>query len=162
MSHSTEVRLAEALKPVEAPSELWNRVDAALPANSDAPRWPRFAMAAALAALMSGGVLYLRAQQQPLGEMAPATFASSAIALHTHPDASPAADYAVQRYVVAGQPVTVVSLVDKSATGPKQVRAATTDAGPFAISEWRAGGRRWAVVSDRAAHKQACTVCHRA
>jgi hypothetical protein len=144
--------LSSALAPVQAPDELWARVDAALP-HSRTSSWRGFAMAAALAALMSGGVLYLRAQSNP------SSFSATAASLHQHREGS-SGFYAVQRHTVEGQPVTIVSVADGSSTTSKQIR--TTEADGLAISEWTSKGRRWAMISTKATHKQACSVCHRA
>lgn len=153
MHHSIESKLAAALAPVEAPGELWSRVDSALVAS---PRktsaWPAVLMAAAAAALMSGGVLYLRAQS------AAATFPQAALELHQDPRAGAGA-YAVQRYEVDGQPVTIVSVSAAAATGRKHIE--TSEAGAYAVSEWTSGGRHWAMVSTKAVHRHACSVCHR-
>ena len=163
MSQSLEGRLASALKPVQAPTELWSRVESAVPgrAPTSSRQWPRFVMAAALAALMSGGVLYLRAQQQPGGLPSLDSLGASALALHRLPDSTPEPAYAVQRYRIEGVPVTLVSMADPSAIGPSRILS--IDASPLTVSEWGAGGRRWALVSDPTTrNKQACTVCHRA
>jgi hypothetical protein len=153
MPPKIQINLASALAPVKAPDELWARVDAALP-HSRTSSWRGFAMAAALAALMSGGVLYLRAQSYS------SSFAATAASLHQHREGN-TSFYAVQRHTVDGQPVTIVSVADDTGSATsKLIRTAEIDG--LAISEWTRQGRRWAMVSPRAAHKQACSVCHRA
>src|SRR6187399_2554614 len=104
MPPKIQINLASALAPVKAPDELWARVDAALP-HSRTSSWRGFAMAAALAALMSGGVLYLRAQSYS------SSFAATAANLHQHREGN-SGFYAVQRHTVDGQPVTIVSVAD--------------------------------------------------
>jgi hypothetical protein len=111
-------------------------------------------MAAVLAALMSGGVLYLRAQATT------PTFQAAALDFHQHP--RPTGFYAVQRYEVAGGPVTVISVSAPKAPPAASKMIRTSEIGPYAISEWSSQGRRWAMVSPRATHRQACSVCHRA
>jgi hypothetical protein len=169
MPESLESRLAGALAPAQAPRELWARVNAALPPfepRTGVARWPRLAMAAAIAALMTGGVLYVRAaahQQESAGNYSPLT--TEAIRIHRqHNDGEkPAASsYAIQRQFVDNQPVTILSVAAISAAppGPKQVR--TTTMGALAVSEWNSGGRRWAMVSAQTVHRQACAICHHA
>ena len=161
MPRTLENKLTAALAPTQAPDELWARVDAALsnPSRSGPP-WPRLAMAAALAALMSGGVLYLRAQ----ATAASSPFAVEAVNFHrqaasTAPDSS----YAVQRYTFEGQPVTVVSAPEPGTPNTKKlVHATSAGGGGLAVSEWTSQGRRWAMVSTALTHRQACSVCHRA
>jgi hypothetical protein len=154
---SLETRLADALKPSAAPAELWTRVSAELEASKRARPsavWPRFLMAAALAVLTSGGVLYLRAEQAR-------SFADTAVALHRGADRSGTQAYGVQRYVVNGEAITVVSApASTAAVRAKMIRTATF--GTLAVSAWTFDGRYWALVSTAAQHKQACTVCHRA
>jgi hypothetical protein len=153
MPPKIQINLASALAPVKAPDELWARVDAVLP-HSRTSSWRGFAMAAALAALMSGGVLYLRAQSYS------SSFAATAAGLHQHREGN-SVFYAVQRHTVDGQPVTIVSVADDTGSATsKLIRTAEIDG--LAISEWTSQGRRWAMVSPRATHKQACSVCHRA
>ena len=157
MPDSIENKLTAALGPVPAPAELWTRVDAATrPAAGR--HWPNLVMAAALAALMSGGVLYLRAQQSSQSQ-----FTAASIALHRQQPLAPSArqTYAVQRYTFEGEPVTVVSAAASGPLAPgKQVR--TADFGNLAVSEWTSQGRHWAMVSAKSHHRQACSVCHRA
>ncbi len=164
MPHSLETRLASALKPTAAPADLWSRVDAALPASRPlAPAfWPKtLLMAAALTALLSGGVLYLRAQQPSLS-----TITTAALKLHlaSSADLTLTSDYTIQRFLVEGEPVTVVSKLAPDDVSPptagKQVH--TAQAGRLAVSEWSHQGRSWALVSTVSRHKQACKVCHRA
>ncbi len=170
MPESLESRLAGALAPAQAPRELWDCVSAALPPlapKSGRPRWPRLAMAAAIAALMTGGVLYVRAaayQHESAGDSA----RLNAEAIRIHQQLNTASDgekqsasaYAIQRHMLDGQPVTILSVAAFSAAepGPKQVRTTTT--GALAVSEWNSRGRRWAMVSTPAAHRQACSICH--
>lgn len=170
MPESLESRLAEALAPAQAPRELWACVNAALPPfapKTGRPRWPRLAMAAAIAALMTGGVLYVRAaahREESAGNHALLT--TEAIRIHRQHNTAldeekpPASSYAIQRHIIDGQPVTILSAAAFSAAqpGPKQVR--TTTIGALAVSEWNSGGRRWAMVSSQAGHRQACSICH--
>lgn len=145
MPRSMESELSAALSPVEAPGQLWDRVNAALPTTAAARpsrrrAWPSLLMAAAIAALMTGGVLYLRAA----GRAA----APDEIAV-----------YAVQRHIAEGQSVTIVSAA--AAPGaPGHIR--TIETGPWAVSEWEAGGRRWAMVTSKPYRLQTCSLCHRA
>lgn len=161
MPYSLEKRLASALEPTPAPADLWARVDAALPASPShaLALWPKtLLMAAALAVLMSGGVLYLRAQQTTTP-----SFASTALAWHRQqsPDSRLYSSDALERYVVDGNPITVVSRpVPASSTETKHIQ--TAQLGSFSISEWTLKGRQWALVSDSAHHRRACSVCHRA
>ena len=154
MPQSMESKLSAALSPVEAPGELWTRVNAALPpVASGRPLWPNLLMAAAIAALMTGGVLYLRASQTQVET----ALASAAIAVHQGQPGSAA--YVVQRHMREGQSVTIVSI---AATSGAAGRIRTLESGTLAVSEWAAGGRRWAMVTSKLSHRQACSLCHRA
>ena len=163
MPPSLETRLASALKPTAAPTGLWSRVDAALPASRPlAPAcWPKtLLMVAAVTALLSGGVLYLRAQQPSLS-----IITTAAVKLHLASPADPTltSGYTIQRFLVEGEPVTVVSKPAPNGVSPtagKQVH--TAQAGLLAVSEWSHQGRSWALVSTVSHHKQACKICHRA
>lgn len=157
MHRPLEDKLSAALGPVEAPGELWARVNAALPnpRTSRSDHWSRFVMAAALAALMSGGVLYLRAHSPE------ASFAITAARLHEAPSSVSAA-YEIKRFIIDGQPVTVIS----ASTGQTPLAASkkihTATVGALTVSEWTSNGRRWALVSVKNNHRQACQVCHHA
>lgn len=165
--YSLEQRLSRSLAPVAAPDELWSRVSAALPSppaeyrQAATPRrrgWANFAMAAAIAAVMSGGVLYLRAFEPSRTTL---SLEQAAMAAHQGKAAPPV--YAVQRYEQPGGPVTLVSAAAEPGTavaGPKRVRTKELDA--LSISEWTSQGRRWVLVSGKAAHQTACRVCHHA
>ena len=166
MPHSIETRLSTALEPTAAPAGLWARVDAALPDATSRSRaravWPsNLLMAAALAVLLSGGVLYLRAQQPSRS-----TFTTAAISFHLgglSTDPAQMRDYAIQRYTVEGEPVTVVSKpLPGDLAGATHKQLHTTQAGLLAVSEWSYQGRSWALISRAAHHQQACQVCHRA
>ena len=162
MPHSIQAKLASALAPVIAPEELWSRIDAGLhhaaPRRARFPLWPRLLMAAILAALMSGGVLYLRAQQT---SYALSPFTAAAVRLH-QAQPSPDASYAVQRYTLNREPVTVVSTPHPSPSSALSKTVRTMSFNGLAVSEWTSRGRRWAMISANSAHKQACSICHRA
>ncbi len=170
MPESLESRLAGALAPAQAPRELWACVNAALPPfapKTGRPRWPPLAMAAAIAALMTGGVWYVRAaayQPESAGNYARLT--TEAIRVHRQQYTASDAEkphvsfYAIQRHIIDGQPVTILSAAAFSTVQPepKQVRTTTIDG--LAVSGWNSGGRRWAMVSSQTGHRQACSICH--
>ena len=96
--------LSRSLTPAEAPDALWSAVAARIEKTPPhAVRWRGLAMAAAIAALMTGGVLYLRAQQ-------PRAITPEQVALRLH--TSGQADAAMTAYTVrreftaSGAPVT--------------------------------------------------------
>lgn len=162
-----EKTLSRSLSTVTAPDELWSRVSAGLPAI-DAPVRPRrrqlphLAMAAAIAAVMTGGVLYLRALEPA---RAAAGLREIALAAHQGGGAAAPLPYAVQRYEQAsGETVTVLSAAGATLAGPDpgQKHIRTTEWGALAISEWTSQGRTWVLVSSISAHKTACRVCHHA
>jgi hypothetical protein len=164
MPETIESKLAAALGGVEAPDELWTRVHAALPATAGRGTpgriWPRFLMAAAVAALISGSVVYLEAQASRHAHVEGASpLAAAAIRLHETGTASWEGNYSVDRRSVSGQAVTLVS--EPSPSTPearKQIR--TSETGLLAVSEWIVRGRRWAMVTPKGVHRQACTICH--
>ena len=172
MPESLENRLTAALAPVRAPEELWAQLTSALPMpvrRTNRSIWPRLAMAAAVAGLMTGGVLYLRAANQwtglPTGEVS--HLVTDAVRIHRGQLASTpdfrGATYTVQRHVIGGQPVTVLSATAASSdTQPQGKRLEMIEMDDLAISEWTSEGRTWALVATKAVQRQACFICHRA
>ncbi|MBM3797575.1 MAG: hypothetical protein FJW31_26805 [Acidobacteria bacterium] len=153
--------LSRSLAPTEAPEALWSAVAARIThAPPRSASWRGLAMAAAIAALMTGGVLYLRAQQPRLH-----TPEQVALDIHKLGSADGQASYTVRREVtITGVPVTLVAApaTNISATAAKIVRTTYRQGGELAVSEWTHAGRRWVMVVRTPAHAQACQICHRA
>lgn len=158
---SLEHQIARALAPVAAPDELWSRVSATLPPAGPSTslrtggRWPRhLAMAGALAAALTAGVIYLRAYEHP------PSLVGTAIQLHRSGTTTRDPHYAVQRY--PGIPATLVSS-DSVPTQPgHRKHVISTEVDDLAISEWTSQGRRWVLVSHKSVRHAACRMCHKA
>ncbi len=115
-------------------------------------------MAAAIAALMTGGVLYLRAQQPRA-----LTPQQMALDIHTLGRAHTEANYTVRReWTAAGVPVTLIAAPAADTSAVKLVRTTYRQGGELAVSEWTHAGRHWVMVVQASAHAQACRICHRA
>lgn len=159
-SHETQIPrlLSRSLAPIEAPEALWAAVAARIDQAPPRPAWwSGLAMAAAIAALMTGGVLYLRAQQPRA-----LTAEQVALDLHTLGRADGQANYTVRReFTATGAPVTLVAM-PTATTSVKIVRTTYRKGGELAVSEWSHGGQRWVMVVQASAHAQACQICHRA
>ena len=172
MPESLESRLTAALAPARAPDELWEKVNSVLPSPAGNIRrsvWPRLAMAAAVAGLMTGGVLYLRAANHWNGPpTAEATrFATESARIHRgrHGSATDPIEgaYVVERHVLGGQPVTIVSVAAAfTDIQPGRKSLETIDMDEVAVSEWTSQGRTWALVAPKSVHLKTCSICHRA